>query len=443
MPPLDPPVCRSTTRRKPLSSAQESRLISYLDPVLLSLQAAISSRHAPSSPHPTLTSFLLAIDPWVDFVLKVPSADPSGLVRVEYLLHLLRLVRDAVEAYPRLGPLNSRRRDRPDPTLDTLLALVDHFDAAWSITLSRREWNDDDDDASSELTTVDQSKTYPTAEIRTTTRIRLASLVSDLDAVVAASLNLETCIVPLDRNPFDDDLDLDARRQVGFDARDQSSIDVDPESRTTRTTTCSRDDQGTPELTMSEEERPDGETTAARFDSTDDETMSVATESHVGADSPPVDVVVDESDRIQLDENGDDDDDDDEFEAVEITSSHPDRASLPTVPPQQRPLDQASTFEIRFDAPPPPPPPTMTDGESGTVDRTKRFDPDEAYPPSSDDDGSDPSQDDDLWDRSDDRDGRDVEQREHRGLGRTVRERVEVMFRKTKETLRRIDGEQR
>ncbi|GAA6006368.1 hypothetical protein JCM11491_004930 [Sporobolomyces phaffii] len=367
------------TLRKPLSTAQESRLIRHLDPALLSLSGSFESRHSPASRLGTLAAFLDALVPLLSLVLAVPAARPSGGLRVAYLLQLTGYLAPAIEGYP-LG----------DDSLDTLFAVLDRFDRGWAAVLEGREW--DSANGIVRVGTDTGAGSYEVQSLRTTERVRLQSLVHDLRQVLSSSFDLPQ-VVPLSINPFEQSLGVDVRSRFGPEDDDF------PERL-----------PATPELSVG--------------DTTEDDDMSIDGR---GEPTNPSD----ESDA------GDYEDSDAEFELVEIVpppshrppSAHHDSiASGAHTSRSSDPDDSPATFEIHFDGPPPP---TMTDGEitinSGQtpiVGQRRGFDPDEEYP---------------SEDEEDEEAGRT---RMDEGSGRRdVRDKVNQVFTRTREALDKI-GEQ-
>ncbi|GAA5835094.1 hypothetical protein JCM3766R1_006866 [Sporobolomyces carnicolor] len=365
-----------TTRRRPLSNAQEGRLIRYLDPALLELSGNFESRHSPASQLPTLTSFLDAIVRLFAFVLAIPAATPSGGLRVAYLLQLTGYLSPAIEGYP----LN-------DASLDRLFLLLDTFDRGWTAVLEGREWDSVTGRAKEEGEGERSFEAeYEVQSLRNTDFVRIKSIIQDLRQVLSSSLNVPE-LVPLAVNPFDQVLGVDVRTRFG--PREGQ-------------------DENTPELST------DGETT-------EDDSMSIDTTNSQANRGPS--------------EQGDDSDDDSdaEFEPVDIVpQSRPiDRDFIDdeetSVSASLDPDDPPSTFEIHFNGPPPP---TLTDGDisinpgqTPIVGQSRGFDPDEEYPP----------EDEDEVEASGERDG------EWTRENRAVRDKVKRVFETTEATLRRLD----
>jgi len=322
----------STSSRKPLSAAQESRLIRHLDPALLSLSGSFESRHSPSSQLPTLSSFLEALVPLLSLVLAIPAAKPSGGLRVAYLLQLTGYLGPAIEGYP----LN-------EESLDKLFSLIDRFDRGWSAVLEGREWDSVKGKAKDEEESHEgETEEYEVQPLRNTDLVRIKSLIQDLRQVLSSSLDLPE-LVPLSVNPFEQKLGVDVRRRFG--PQDEGI-------------------EKSPELSMGEEDS-----------TTEDDAMSIDTVQAAG-------------------ENEDDseEEEDEDFEPVEIVSHSSHQPSFyqnsvdedTYTSPSSDPEDSPATFEIHFNGPPPP---TLTDGEisinDGTtpiVNQSKGFDPDAEYP---------------------------------------------------------------
>ncbi|GAA5978396.1 hypothetical protein JCM5350_001151 [Sporobolomyces pararoseus] len=367
--------------RKPLSAAQESRLIRHLDPALLSLSGSFESRHSPHSQLPTLSSFLDAVIPLLSLVLAIPAAKPSGGLRVAYLLQLTGYLSPAIEGYP----LN-------DESIEKLFVFIEKFDRGWATVLEGKEWdsaNGKEKEKDVEGEQPIEGEGYEVQPLRNTDLVRIKSLIQDLRQVLSSSLNLPE-MVPLSINPFEQNLGVDVRRRFGLEAEEI---------------------ERTPELSMGEE--IGDETT------TEDEAMSIDT-THTLAP-----------------EEEEEDDEDDQFEQVEIAS--PSSSRLPSayphaidddsyISPSSDPEDSPAAFEIHFTGPPPP---TLTDGEitinSGQtpiVGQSRGFDPDEEYPVEDDEE--------------------EERQAGEEGLisKREIREKVKKVFEETGEILERL-GTQR
>ncbi|GAA5947261.1 hypothetical protein JCM3765_001595 [Sporobolomyces pararoseus] len=367
----------SQSSRKPLSAAQESRLIRHLDPALLSLSGSFESRHSLNSQLPTLSSFLDAIVPLLSLVLAIPAAKPSGGLRVAYLLQLTGYLSPAIEGYP----LN-------DDSIDKLFAFIERFDRGWAVALEGKEW----DSAKGMVKEIGEQaiegEKFEVQPLRNTDLVRIKSLIQDLRQVLSSSLNLPE-MVPLSINPFEQNLGVDVRRRFG------------PEDE---------EIERTPELSMGEE--TGDEATA------EDDAMSIDTV-HTGR-------------KRFLDQEEEEEDDEDEFEQVEIVSPS---SHLPSayphsidddsyISPSSDPEDSPATFEIHFTGPPPP---TLTDGEitinSGQnpiSGQTRGFDPDEEYP-------------------VEDEEGLTGD--EGANDKREIREKVKKVFEKTEAILARMGGE--
>ncbi|GAA5931336.1 uncharacterized protein JCM15063_001437 [Sporobolomyces koalae] len=254
------------TRRNPLSTAQESRLIRHLDPALLDLAGAFESRHSPTSVVPTLPSFLDRLEPLLSLVLSIPAAKPSGHLRVAYLLQLMGHLAPAIEGYPL-----SNTHDDTCHLFDTL----DRFDHGCTAVLLGDELGPSRSNDKESST----KGSFEVEQLTNTELVRLKSLVRHVRQTLDSRLRRPQ-LVPLAVNPFEERLEIDVRTRFG---------------------PVSDDLEGTPELSMGEES------------TTEDEAMSVDTIETVrpgfGSGSDP-----------------DSDSDNDEFEAVEIRSPSPPRS---------------------------------------------------------------------------------------------------------------------
>ena len=326
------------TSRKPLTAVQESRIIRHLDPALLDLSGDFESRHSSSSQFSTLASFLDTLPSLLSLILSIPTAKPSGGLRIAYLLQLTGYLGPAIEGYP----LN-------DESLDILFRTIDEFDKGWQTVLEGKEYVN----LSAQAKDGGTGGTFEVQPLRNTDVVRLRSLIQDLRQVLSSSLNLPE-MVPLAINPFEQEIAVDVRRRFGDDEV------AKPEQ--------------TPELSMGEDD-----------DTTDnDDSMSINTL------QPTVEDEEDSDDEFEA------------VEIVSPPPSRhlplsADSIEDTYISPSSDPEDSPGAFEIHFEGLPPP---TLTDGEitinSGATPITgqrRGFDPDEEYPLEDDEEGEDAGED--------------------------------------------------
>ncbi|KAF8625815.1 hypothetical protein AX15_005198 [Amanita polypyramis BW_CC] len=115
---------------KALSSAQERRLVDYLDEQFLQLARGFKKRSEPSSPYPTLLNYLGAASKILALVLQIPPIDPSTALRTAYLL---RLTNDILSSIPGYVPLIS--------VLEDTVSWLDDLDQAWLVALQSQVWD--------------------------------------------------------------------------------------------------------------------------------------------------------------------------------------------------------------------------------------------------------------------------------------------------------------
>ncbi|BGP13912.1 hypothetical protein JCM10213_002555 [Rhodosporidiobolus nylandii] len=335
--------------RKPLTEAQEARLIRHLDQELLKLSGAYESRHALSSPLQTLGDFLDAIVPLHSFILSIPAAPPSSSIRVSYFLQLTGFLAPALDGYTLL-----------DETLDHLFLVLSRFDAGWVAVLRGQEW-----DSSVGAARAGDSGSAG-GEMRTTDRVRLESLIKEIKAVLAVSLGLPE-FVPLENDPFQELL----KQQKGRSA---------PVRLEELHTPASRQAQAGEDAEM--QPASGSATPSLVSDAGEDDSMSVDT------------AVATPSSASLASDLEEEEGSDSEFEEVAV-SGPPLTAPLPSDYSSTAHLLSVSayadspaadgSFAIHFTGPPPP---TLQDGEvslqGGTtpiVGQARGFDPDEEYPP--------------------------------------------------------------
>ncbi|KAI8974242.1 hypothetical protein BD414DRAFT_424490 [Trametes punicea] len=115
---------------RPLSPAQERKLVDFLDDQFLELTRNFKKRSDPSSTLPTLQAYLEATHHMLSLVLQIPPVDPSAPLRTTLLLRLTGEVLQAIPGY------------RPDTeTLPLLLAWLNDLDQAWLAVIRGQAWD--------------------------------------------------------------------------------------------------------------------------------------------------------------------------------------------------------------------------------------------------------------------------------------------------------------
>ncbi|GAA5835453.1 hypothetical protein JCM9279_004544 [Rhodotorula babjevae] len=381
--------------KPPLTPTQESRLIRYLDQELLRLSGGFESRHSGRSARlPTLASFLEAILPLLAFVLSIPAAPPSHSLRVAYLLQLTGYLAPACDGYT-----------LDDASLPALFAALARFDHGWAAVLDGRDWDSARGAPAPAPSPSAPGAPQAAAPLRTTDRVRLDSLVRDLQGVLAVSLGLPE-FVPLENDPFQQVLrQRDLAAPGGMSGPDGDDDEMDVASGA-----------ATPSLVSD---------ASGAGDSTDDDAMSVDT-----AVATPSEVIEADDD---LDGNDEDDEDGVDFEEVlPASSSHPSTSFSRLADAYADPPAADGSFELHFTGVPPP---TLQDGElslSGGqtpfVAQQRGFDPDAEYPLSEEEGEPIVEGDDD-----------DDEGHEHEdGMSDETRTRLEGVFERTLGLLREL-----
>ncbi|KPV75997.1 uncharacterized protein RHOBADRAFT_52999 [Rhodotorula graminis WP1] len=387
--------------KPPLTATQESRLIRYLDQELLRLSGGFESRHSgPSARLPTLASFLDTILPLLAFVLSIPAAPPSHSLRVAYLLQLTGYLAPACDGYT-----------LDDSTLPHLFDALACFDHGWAAVLEGRDWDSARGAPAPPSPAPPQRDAHQGAPpLRTTDRVRLDSLVRDLQGVLAVSLGLPE-FVPLENDPFQQVLrqrDLVAPPRVSEpDERHDGDDEMELASGAT-----------TPSL-MSD--------ASTAGDPTDDDAMSL--DASVATPSE----VINPDDA--LDGDNEDDEDGVDFEEVlppsSSSSSFPSRTTTTTnsrfPDAYADPPAADGSFSLHFTGVPPP---TLQDGELSLaggqtpfVAQQRGFDPDAEYPLSEEE--GDPIVEGDEHEQED-------------GMSDETKRRLEGVFERTQALLREL-----
>jgi hypothetical protein len=281
-----------------LSSAQETRLIHYLDDELSKLQRAFEARHSPSSSLPTLSPFLDQVLALLSFILKIPCSAPSdSLLRTAYYLTLTGLLPDALTGY-----------ELPLDTLPDLWRALRRFDAGWVAVLHGQAW----------YSTTESAAAFPPGItpilLSWTERARLSSLVTEIRSTLGIALG-----IPVhggegrkEYNPRGEVVEprlkpLETEMSNGEEGKHESGALVD-----------GGEVGGTPSLVE------DGE---------DDEMEIMGIDTSAGDD--------------------DEDDDDDDFEEVDVSpSASPSSTSRALSPLSPGSQQSQEAFSIHFHAPP-------------------------------------------------------------------------------------------
>ncbi|KAH0584629.1 hypothetical protein H2248_010162 [Termitomyces sp. 'cryptogamus'] len=158
-----------------LSSAQERKLVDYLDVQFLQLMRGYKKRSEPTTHLPTLHDYLDASRQILSLILQIPPIDPSTSLRTAYLLRLTNDALSSIVGYP------------PDSdSLPEALDWLDDLDQAWLTVLEAQVW-DPSTGAGVDLyiDAADASGGIKTSPMSQTERTRLRSLL------VGSSTSLE------------------------------------------------------------------------------------------------------------------------------------------------------------------------------------------------------------------------------------------------------------
>ncbi|GAA5977992.1 hypothetical protein JCM10908_004188 [Rhodotorula pacifica] len=405
--------------RKALTTAQESRLVRYLDDELLKLSGAFESRHSGTSRLPTLDAFLQALLPLHAFILTIPAVPPSAALRIAYYLNLTSFIPPALDGYTVL-----------DETLDSLFETLARFDRGWVAVLRGEDW-----DSTTGQARPDTTAGAGSSGMRTTDRARLESLVKQVRAVLAISLGLPQ-FVPLENDPFlemlqqrRDQPDLAGPLPNHFKQMRSSAIDPEGEDDDSTPSQAS-----TPSLVTDESLASDADS-AMSVDTVTDGSLTA------GSDQ---DTVAMSGVEIGDDDDDDEDVDDADFEEVAPTTAAPPRFQHDRLPNAivDAPEPDGS-FEIHYEIPPP----ALHDGEitlengaTPIVGQRRGFDPDAEYPLSEEE--GDPivprrqrrRRDDGEIVDEDETDGEEEED----GIEDTTRERLKHVFELTERALEEL-----
>ncbi|ORY56429.1 hypothetical protein BCR35DRAFT_309831 [Leucosporidium creatinivorum] len=302
-----------------LSSAQETRLIVYLDNELSTLQRSFEARHSPSSTLPTVSTFLDQVLSLLSFILTIPPINRE--LRTAYYLTLTGLLPDALTGY-----------ELPLETLPDVWRALRRFDAGWVAVLHGQAW-----DSSTGAASALPADTTA-APLSWTERARLSSLVTDIRSTLAIVLGIPV---------------------HGGEGRKEYNP---------------RGEIVEPRLKPLETEMSNGE-------EGEHETGALVDGGEVGSTPSLVDDGEDDDLEImEVDTPADeDDDDDDEFEEVDVSpSASPSTASRALSPLSPGSQQAQEAFSIHFHAPPSAP--VSADvSEALNSEPKAAMDPDEEY----------------------------------------------------------------
>ncbi|GAA5965269.1 hypothetical protein JCM8115_002230 [Rhodotorula mucilaginosa] len=408
-------------QRKALTTAQESRLVRYLDDELYKFSGAFESRHSGTSRLPTLDAFLQALLPLHSFILTIPAVPPSAALRIAYYLNLTSFIAPALDGYTIL-----------DETLDTLFETLARFDRGWVAVLRGEDWDSTEGRArpAEEAPSTSAGPGKYAGGMRTTDRARLESLVKQIRAVLAISLGLPQ-FVPLENDPF---LEMLQQR------RDRPDLAGPLPNQFKQMLAADEGEQEADSLSASQASTP-SLLTDDTLTSDSDSAMSVDTVTDDVAASDTGQPVVIMSEDDEREDDGDDADDV-EFEEVAVTTDtqssahHFEREALPNAIVD--PPDPDGSFEIHYEIPPPALHDgeiTLEDGATPIVGQRRGFDPDAKYPLSEEE--GDP-----IVPRRrggsggvDDEDDEAGEGEEEDGIDDSTRERLKHVFELTEQAL--------
>ncbi|KAJ7494355.1 hypothetical protein B0H11DRAFT_2156154 [Mycena galericulata] len=203
--------------KRALSSAQERRLVNFLDEKLLDLTRGYKKRSEESTHLPTLTLYLDAATRILSMVLQIPPIDPSTSLRTAYLLRLTNDVLSSVPGYP-----------ADTDNIPFLLDWLDDLDQAWLSVLQAQIWDPENGATDLVISTEQAAAGTKSSPVTQTESTRLRSLLISGSTALEEWLGGETprnnTIVEEDEEdedmePVDDVEDMLGRLGVqdGFD----------------------------------------------------------------------------------------------------------------------------------------------------------------------------------------------------------------------------------
>lgn len=155
----------------PLSKAQERKAVQYVEDTFMDITSSYKKRSEPSMTKlPTLSSYLLAMQNLLAFILRIPPVDPSTPLRTTFLLRLTGDIMNSVTGYP------------PDMAdFRQLLDFMDDLDQAWVAVLRSQIWDPNKGEGVDLVVPVDLMQTGTTTirstPVSQTERTRLRSLL--------------------------------------------------------------------------------------------------------------------------------------------------------------------------------------------------------------------------------------------------------------------------
>lgn len=289
--------------------------------------------------------------PLLSFILCIPAAESSSVLRVAYLLQLTGFLSPALDGYTVL-----------DENLPLLFDVLSRFDQGWVAILRGQDW----DSSTGTARPLPPHGTRTRGDgMRTTDRIRLETLVKNVKQVLAVSLGLPE-FVPLEEDPFE--LLLKQSRERTERQRIEEAERPQRESKRAKVV----EEQAVDMLPASES--GEGGATPSLVSDTDadgDDAMSVDT----AVATPSASSLV-----LDTDDGEDEEASDDDFEEVIAVSSSSALPSAYSTPPAAD-----GSFSIHFTGPPPPSLQdqeiSLANGATPIVGQSRGFDPDEEYPP--------------------------------------------------------------
>jgi len=137
---------------KPISYAQERRIINYVDEQSLEISRAYMKRNLSSSHLRTLSAFVDAWRPLLfDMVMRIPPLEPSGRSRILLMLKMTGDLLDAIPGYPPFSGTNipdeeelpavSDPQDGDNSPLGSLYQFIMTLDQAWVACLRCQAWD--------------------------------------------------------------------------------------------------------------------------------------------------------------------------------------------------------------------------------------------------------------------------------------------------------------
>ena len=157
----------TTNMSRPLSSAQERKLVAFLDDQFMELTRGYKKRSQPTTHLPTLSLYLDAARQILSLILQIPPLDPSTSLRTALLLRLTSDTLNSITGYPAL----------PE-SLPEALDWLDDLDQAWLAVLKAQIWDPiEAKGVDLIIDAADASEGMKSSPVSQTERTRLRSLM--------------------------------------------------------------------------------------------------------------------------------------------------------------------------------------------------------------------------------------------------------------------------